>query len=116
MLFRDIVVIFILLKTMLTANLPLLPSNDSGLLLNPPLPQNGNPSLSSNSTLANKILKIACNAQRYGKNPKVTSCRQIFGYIRHDETLLAYADRARGGGAHDVPLPIRTYSSNRIDP
>ena len=60
---------------------------------------------------SSNIMKIACNGQRFGKNPKVASCRQIFGYLRHDETLLGYAQRDRGGGAHQIPLPIRTYSS-----
>lgn len=79
-------------------------------LIERPIPHNTSElSLNSSSDVSSK-LKIACNKERYGKNLKVASCRQIFGFLRHDDTKLAYAQRD-SGVPHSVPLPLRTYSS-----
>lgn len=56
------------------------------------------------------ILKIACDASRYGKNLKVYSCRNVFMYLRKDPTVFVFAERDSGLPC-DVPLPFRTLSS-----
>ena len=76
----------------LSSNATMLPSNDS---------------LSSSN-----ILKLYCNAQ-YGRDLKVKSCRDLFGYLKLDDEQLAFAQRD-SGISHDIPLPLRTYSSKLI--
>ena len=67
------------------------------------------PVSSSNSSSSN-VLKIVCSGRKYGKNLKVDSCRNIFGWIRKGETQQTYAERD-SGIPFDVPLPWRTLSS-----
>lgn len=66
--------------------------------------------LSSNNSSPGNVLKIACDATKYGKNLKVNSCRNVFRFLRRDETRYTFAERD-SGVPHDVPLPLRTLSS-----
>lgn len=65
---------------------------------------------SSNNTSSGNTLKVGCDSNRFGKNLKVNSCRNVFRYLRKDEQQLTFADRD-SGVPFDVPLPLRTYSS-----
>lgn len=76
------------------------------------LPSNTSVSLGNLSFPSGNILKIACDASRYGKNLKVKSCRQLFGYVRKDNRQFTFAQRD-SGIPQDLPLPLRTYSSER---
>jgi len=73
------------------------------------LPSNTSVSLSNVSSPTENILKIACDSSRYGKNLKVKSCRQLFGYVKQDKRQFTFAQRD-SGIPHDLPLPLRTYS------
>ena len=65
----------------------------------------------TNGTLtAKKRLKIACDADRFGRNLKVKSCRDLFGYLTLDEEEYTFSGRD-SGIPNDIPLPFRTYSS-----
>lgn len=68
---------------------------------------------SNESYFANKKLKIACDANKFGRNLKVKSCRDMFGYLTPDEEQYAFALRD-SGIPHDIGLPFRTYSSKSI--
>ncbi|CAF9905584.1 MAG: hypothetical protein ALECFALPRED_001037 [Alectoria fallacina] len=65
-----------------------------------------------NSTSGN-VLKIACDATLYGKNLKVSSCRNIFHFLSKDETQFRFAQRDSGVPC-DVPLPLRTMSTDGL--
>lgn len=65
------------------------------------------------SVPSGNILKIACDSRRFGKNLKVKSCRQLFGYVKKDNTQFTFAQR-NSGIPHDLPLPLRTYSGESI--
>ena len=67
-------------------------------------------SSSSNTTSSGNMLKVGCDSSRFGKNLKVNSCRNVFRYLRKDEKQLTFAER-NSGVPLDVPLPLRTYSS-----
>lgn len=69
--------------------------------------------LSSNNSSPGNVLKIACDATKYGKNLKVNSCRNVFRFLRRDETRYTFAERD-SGVPHDVPLPLRTLSSDGL--
>ena len=66
-----------------------------------------NDSLSSGNTL-----KIVCDAAKYGKNLKVNSCRNVFKFLKKDETQFTFSERDSGVPC-DVPLPLRTLSSKK---
>ena len=65
---------------------------------------------SSNNSSSDNRLKIACDATRYGKNLKVSSCRNVFNFMKKDETTYTFAERD-SGVPNDGPLPLRTLSS-----
>ncbi|CAD6589690.1 MAG: hypothetical protein ASARMPRED_004173 [Alectoria sarmentosa] len=65
-----------------------------------------------NSTSGN-VLKIACDGTLYGKNLKVSSCRNIFHFLSKDETEFRFAQRDSGVPC-DVPLPLRTLSTDGL--
>lgn len=67
---------------------------------------------SSSNTSSGNTLKVGCDSNRFGKNLKVNSCRNVFRYLRKDEKQLTFADRD-SGVPFDVPLPLRTYSSEK---
>ena len=58
-------------------------------------------------------MKVGCDPIRYGRNLKVKSCRDLFGYLKHDEAQFTFSQRD-SGIPHDIPLPLRTYSSKFI--
>ena len=62
-----------------------------------------------NSTVDSR-LKIVCDKIKFGKNLKVTSCRNVFNYLGRGESQLIFAERLSGVPL-DVPLPLRTFSS-----
>ena len=74
-------------------------------LLSPTLP-----APSSNHSASGNRLQIACNAKKFGKNLKVSSCRNVLGYMSKNETQYTFAERD-SGVPFDVPLPWRTLSS-----
>ena len=65
---------------------------------------------SNNFTLSAKKLKIDCDSNRWGRDLKVKSCRDLFGYLKKDDEELIFSNRD-SGLPHDIPLPIRTLSS-----
>ncbi|KAL6716108.1 hypothetical protein ACLMJK_005674 [Lecanora helva] len=67
----------------------------------------------SNHPISAKKLKIICDDQRWGRNLKVKSCRDLFGYLRQGEELYSFAQRD-SGIPHDIPLPIRTLSNDGV--
>ena len=93
-----------------------LPENDGGLLAGPPGPPDLALSLNTSRPLGNysaslsKTVKIGCSARLYGRDLKVKSCRDLFGYLRPDSNQYTFSQRD-SGIPQDVGLPIRTYSS-----
>lgn len=70
-----------------------------------------NTTASHNALSANKKLKIMCDSDRWGRNLKVKSCRDLFGYLAKDDNdQITFAQRD-SGIQHEVPLPLRTLSS-----
>ena len=123
--------VFILLENMLSfflctllfycvttfpAGAPFLPENDGGLLAGPSGPPDLALALNISRPLGNfssslsKTVKVGCSAHLYGRNPKVKSCRDLFGYLRPDSNQYTFSQRD-SGIPQDVGLPIRTYSS-----
>ncbi len=90
-------------------------SQDIGSLAAGPLsPANILAPSSNTSSTGNKMI-IACDGTRYGKNLKVKSCRNVFGFLSKDDKQLTFAERDSGVPS-DIPLPLRTLSSkNPID-
>ena len=80
----------------------------SSNLLSPAIPA---PSSSNNTSLGN-VVKIACDPRRFGRDLKVNSCRSVFRYLHEDENQFRFAERDSGVPL-DVPLPLRTYSSEK---
>ncbi|KAF6227108.1 hypothetical protein HO133_008549 [Letharia lupina] len=68
---------------------------------------------SSNNSSSDNRLKIACDATRYGKNLKVSSCRNVFNFMKKDETTYTFAERD-SGVPNDGPLPLRTLSNDGL--
>ena len=74
------------------------------------LPSNITLPLSNETQATSNKLKVFCDATRFGRNPKVKSCRDLFGYLRFGEEQVAFSQRD-SGISHDISLPLRTYSS-----
>lgn len=74
------------------------------------LPANISTISSNASSLSSNTLKIGCDARQFGRNLKVKSCRDLFGYLELDTEELVFAQRD-SGIPYDIPLPLRTYSS-----
>lgn len=68
---------------------------------------------SSKNSSSDNVLKIACDATRYGKNLKVSSCRNVFNFMKRDETTYTFAERD-SGVPNDGPLPLRTLSNDGL--
>ena len=66
-------------------------------------------SLPSNAPLSAKILKIACDSSRWGRNLKVNSCRNVFAYLQKDDEELIFSNRD-SGVPHNIGLPFRALS------
>ena len=78
------------------------------------LPVNSSLSPGNDSVFVDARLQILCEDRYYGRNLKVKSCRNMFGYLKHDDEVMAFSDRD-SGIPYDIPLPLRTYSSG-LDP
>lgn len=65
---------------------------------------------STNTSSFGAMLKIACDATKYGKNLKVQSCRNVFNFLNKEERQFTFGERD-SGVPFDVPLPLRTLSS-----
>lgn len=78
------------------------------------VPPYGILALANNASLfAGNRLKVECESRRYGSNLKVKSCRDLFGYLGHDDKTFSFSERD-SGIPHDIDLPQRTYSSELI--
>lgn len=86
------------------------PDDIRSLSSDPQLPLNISTSPSNASTSQTNVVKVGCDARRFGKNPKVKSCRDLFGYLNPDNEQYSFSDRLSGIPV-DIGLPLRTYSS-----
>ena len=66
------------------------------------------PSPAANLSVDHK-LHITCDANSYGQNLKVPSCKKIFNLVDKDERQITFADRT-GLARRDLPLPYRLQS------
>ncbi|KAL9133627.1 MAG: hypothetical protein Q9175_005189 [Cornicularia normoerica] len=102
--------------TVLAASLPRRPESITGSLAAGPISSTDSLSPanirtpSSNTSASGNLLKIACDGTRYGKNLRVSSCRNIFHFMKKNETQFTFAERD-SGVPNDIPLPVRTLSS-----
>ena len=55
------------------------------------------------------VLQISCNANAYGQNLRVPSCRKAAGLIAMDDSNITFADRG-STIRHDIPLTYRIQS------
>ena len=99
----------------LAASLPRSPDNVDRLVVGPTSSSNSASATnilitSNNNASSGNRLKIECDAREYGRNLKVDSCRNVFKFMRRDDTQYAFAERD-SGVPFDVPLPFRTLSS-----
>lgn len=104
--------------SVLTASLPRHTESISDLAAKPISPSNllspaNIPASSSNLSSSENLLKIGCDARKFGKNLKVQSCRNVFNFVLKDEKQLRFAQRDSGLPA-DVSLPLRTLSSKTL--
>ena len=96
--------------------IPYLPSVPDSPLIAPSassdlaIPLHSSASPDNSSFYSANILKLGCDYNRYGRNLKVKSCRDLFGYLKPDEEQYTFSER--DSGIHpDIPLPFRAYSS-----
>ena len=97
----------------LGATLPrLLDTNDllQGSELSPTLSYPENSSAIHGNTSTGGLLMLKCDPVRYGRGLKVESCRNVFTYMKVDETDTVFADRS-SAQPHNLGLPFRTTSS-----
>lgn len=80
-----------------------LPSTDFSMPLNLTTQQN------SNRSLSERVLKVQCDADYYGRNLNVRSCTNVFGYLSKDEKQTTFALR-HSGIQSGIPLPWRILS------
>ncbi|KAM0795954.1 hypothetical protein BDR22DRAFT_893643 [Usnea florida] len=78
--------------------------------LSPSLFSAENTSTTYTNTSLGKILKINCDPVRYGRNLKVSSCKNVFTYLAPNDTQTVFAERG-SVQPHDVNLPYRITSS-----
>ena len=67
------------------------------------------PSTDLNSSLSGTV-KVGCDAARFGRDPVVKSCRNVFGFMRPSDEMYSFSQRGDGRSS-DIELPFRTYSS-----
>lgn len=113
MLWSLVVALLFIHATTICISLPQVSSDVNSIpSMSPDLSSFSNPSiLTFNSSLTSgKKLKIGCDAGRYGRNLKVKSCRDLLRLLSHEDEQYKFAERD-SGIPYDIPLPLRTYSS-----
>ena len=78
---------------------PILPSE---------LLSNGN--LSTHNVSSDNVIAVQCNAESFGVNLNVASCRQVFRLIVKDDEQITFAERGTLV-PYQIPLPYRVQSS-----
>ena len=58
---------------------------------------------------ADAKMRITCDANSYGQNLKVPSCKKIFNLVEKDDRQITFADRA-SLVPKELPLPYRLQS------
>lgn len=95
-----------------------LPSKASDFLalpvVSPALPFLENSSATTGNTSFGNILKVRCDAVRYGRSLNVGSCRNVFDYMNTEDVQTLWADRT-SVQPHDVDLPFRLPSSECLN-
>jgi len=109
------IAIICILSTLIVYTNALLPLKSSETLIAAPMPSDLSAPLSlttqqrSNLPLSQRVLKVQCDADHYGRNLNVRSCTDIFSYMDKDDRQTTFAQR-HSGIPKDIPLPWRVLS------
>ena len=107
------ITVIILPALALCATLPrLLDTNDlrQGSRLSQTLSYPETSSVTYGNASIGGLLMLKRNPVRYGRGLKVESCRNVFNYMKVDNTDIVFADRS-SAQPHDLDLPFSTTSS-----
>ena len=65
---------------------------------------------------ASNGLRIQCDGEKYGFNPKVADCQNAREYYTRSSKLNTYGQRHSGYGVNVFPLPFRTMGGTLLKP
>ena len=63
---------------------------------------------------ASNALRIQCDGEKYGFNPKVTDCQNARAYYARSSKLLTYGERHSGHDVDVFPLPFRSMGGTLL--
>ena len=65
---------------------------------------------------ASNRLRVQCDGEKYGFNPKVTDCQNAREYFTRSSKLATYGERHSGHGVNVFPLPFRSMGGTLLEP
>jgi hypothetical protein len=116
MLILNLISFSFLITSVYPATLPLPSQGSINLQTEPVLPSELLPArnISTVNASSDNVLQIQCNADLFGENLKVPSCRQVLALIMRDTEQITFAKRGTTV-PYDIPLPYRLQSSQSPD-